>query len=234
MNHRTCELKVYIDQYVLVQGSHKPSLQHALFVLEAYRSFLGLLKAHLPTTRPPKLLFAEHQASRNRNEQFIDSLTSHIMQNMNDLAGLICVKQISPPDQIWNALLSNAKAIIILPDDEDFEERFLQAMQKGKPIIRTRELGPYSFLESEGDISIVPVDDVQGIALSLLEIQTDDNRDWRRNGPSPNENWDQVTTVGTAVSWLFLASTLSKGEKVEPNGELINHLARKRAPINLY
>lgn len=143
------------------------------------------------------------------------------------------MKQIGSPDQTWNALLSNAKAVIILPDDEDFEERFLQAIQKGKPIIRTRELGPYSFLESEGDISIVPVEDAQGIAQSLLEIQTADVRGRQRNVPSPNENWDQVTTVGTAVSWLFLVSTLSKGEKVEPNGEIINHLARKRAPINL-
>lgn len=149
------------------------------------------------------------------------------MQNMNDLAGMVCVKQIRSPDQLWNTLLSNAKAVIILPDNEDFEERFLQAIQKGKPIIRTRELGPYSFLQSEGDVSIVAENDSQAMAQSLLKIETAVGRSRRRIGPSPNENWDQVTTVGTAVSWLFLASALSKGEKVEPSGEYIHRLAHK-------
>lgn len=149
------------------------------------------------------------------------------MQDMHDLRGLICVKQIRYPDQLWNTLISNSNAVIILPDNEDFEERFLQALQKGKPIIRTRPLGPYSFLQNEGDIYIVAENDSQAMAESLLKIETAVEGSRQRNGPSLNENWDQVTTVGTAVSWLYLASVLSKGEKVEPNGEYIHHLADK-------
>jgi hypothetical protein len=43
----------------------------------------------------------------------------------------------------------------------------------------------------------------------------------------PNETWDEVTTVGNALNWLFLASELSKGENIEPNGESIYHLAHR-------
>ena len=37
---------------------------------------------------------------------------------------------------------------------------------------------------------------------------------------------DEVDTVGNALSWLYLASTLANGKTLEPNAKWINDLAR--------
>jgi hypothetical protein len=41
---------------------------------------------------------------------------------------------------------------------------------------------------------------------------------------------DEVSTVGNALSWLYLADELANGEKkVEPNSRWINDMAREKA-----
>lgn len=40
---------------------------------------------------------------------------------------------------------------------------------------------------------------------------------------------DEVSTVGNAVSWLYLATAMSKGENVKPSGRWINDMAREQA-----
>jgi alpha,alpha-trehalose phosphorylase (configuration-retaining) len=40
---------------------------------------------------------------------------------------------------------------------------------------------------------------------------------------------DEVSTVGNAVSWLYLAEAMSRGEILEPNGRWINDMAREAA-----
>ena len=40
---------------------------------------------------------------------------------------------------------------------------------------------------------------------------------------------DEVSTVGNALAWLYLADRLAKGEKVEPNCRWINDMAREGA-----
>lgn len=40
---------------------------------------------------------------------------------------------------------------------------------------------------------------------------------------------DEVHTVGNALSWLFLASSLAGGKVLKPNGRWINDLAREGA-----
>jgi hypothetical protein len=42
---------------------------------------------------------------------------------------------------------------------------------------------------------------------------------------------DEVCTVGNALSWPYLADTLAKGEKLEPNCRWINDMAREAAGL---
>ncbi|KAJ5152548.1 hypothetical protein N7492_009828 [Penicillium capsulatum] len=214
------------EQYIFAQLSPMPSFQQAVSVLQAYQEFLNLLQKFCPAKHPPKLLFAQRRTNSNRNKTFFELLDSYIRHNMAELGDLVCLKQIGPPDQLWNTLLSNTKAVILLSDQEDYEERFLQALQKGKSIIRTKALGPYAFLQSEGDISVVGENDWGAMAQSLLQLETRSNEYRQKVLPQRSEKWDKVTTVGTAVSWLFLASALSNGKQVEPNEKYIDFLAQ--------
>jgi len=175
----------------------------------------------------PKLLLCGRHGNGRTNEEFYDHLQSHITLEMTDLLDLICIKEIGPPDQVWNTLLSKAKAVILLPDNEDFEEIFLVAVQKGKNIIRTEKLGPYSSLfNNDKNVSVVELGDTQAMVQCLCGIQVDGEQR-QQVKTTGNEIWDEVTTVGSALTWLFLASALSNGEIVEPNGEYIYHLAQK-------
>jgi glycosyltransferase involved in cell wall biosynthesis len=146
---------------------------------------------------------------------------------MNDFVALITVKPVRAPDQLWNTLLSRAVAVILLPNTEGFDESFLGALQKGKPIITTEKLGSYlHFLENERIVFTVEPADTKSMAENLFKIWVDKLK--QQIPPFlPNETWDEVTTVGNALNWLFLASELSKGENIEPNGESIYHLAHR-------
>jgi glycosyltransferase involved in cell wall biosynthesis len=150
------------------------------------------------------------------------------MLKMNDLGALISVKQVRPPDQIWNTLLSKAEVVILLSDTEGFEERFLEAVQKGKPVIRTETLGPYrSLVEDDKNVFTVEIADANSMAEHLFKICVDGQLQQQVKLSAPNKTWDEVTTVGNAENWLFLASKLTKGENIEPNGEYIYHLAQR-------
>ncbi|KAJ5240702.1 uncharacterized protein N7469_002293 [Penicillium citrinum] len=136
---------------------------------------------------------------------------------------------VKPPEQIWNTLLSKAELVILFYDPEDYEERFLEAVQKGKTVLRTEPLGPYgSLLEKGTKVLTVGVADVHAMSQSLFQNLTLGDHQHLCNF-LPNNVWDVFTTAGNAVNWFFLASTLTKGDCVEPHGEYIYRLAQRRA-----
>ncbi|KAJ6080559.1 heat shock trehalose synthase [Penicillium canescens] len=216
------------DEYMLVQMPHKPSLKPTLCALEAYREFCNLMKTSSSAPRLPKLLLCGHQANDHANEEVYDAIAMHIALHMNDLVGQVSVKQVRPPDQIWNTLLSKSALVILLSDMESFEEGFLEAVQKGKPVITTETLGPYRRLvENDPNVFSVEITDTNSMAEDLFKIWADRQLQPKLNISAPNKTWDEVTTVGNAVNWLFLASELSKGKNVEPKGEYIYQLAKR-------
>ncbi|KAJ6088099.1 trehalose synthase (Ccg-9) [Penicillium canescens] len=215
------------DEYMLLQMPDKPSLKPALSALEAYQEFCNLMKTS-SAPRLPKLLLCGHQSNDPINEEVYDAVATHIALHMNDLVGQISVKQVRPPDQIWNTLLSKSALVILLSDVESFEEVFLEAAQKGRPVITTETLGPYRRLvESDPNVFTVEITDTNSMAEDLFKIWTDSQLQPKLNISAPNNTWDEVTTVGNAVNWLFLASELSKGKNLEPNGEYIYQLAKR-------
>lgn len=208
--------------------SHNPSFQQALTVLEAYQEFRNLMETSSSKPRLPKLIFCGRQPNGHANEEIYSFLASYVTLNMNNLVDSICIKQVTPPNQIWNTLRSKAGAVILLPDTEGFEEKFLEAVQKGKPVIRPDTLGPYrSIVENEKNVFTVESMNPNFVAHQLLGIWMDGQGQQQMKFSTPNDKWDQVTTVGNAVNWLYLASELSKGENIEPNGKYIYNLAQR-------
>ncbi|KAJ5293561.1 hypothetical protein N7508_008382 [Penicillium antarcticum] len=228
LNAGTSAINYPEDEYILVELARSPSFQQAATVLDAYKELCILIRTSSLQTSLPKLLFCDRQTHGYAVEEFSDFVASQIALKMNDLGSFISVKQVKPPDQLWNTLLSKAAAVILLSDTEGFEERFLEAVQKGKPVIRTESLGPYrSLVENDKNVFTVSIADANSMARHLFKIWVDGQLQQQGKSAAPNKTWDEITTVGNAVNWLFLASKLSKGETIKPSGEYIYHLAQQ-------
>ncbi|CAG8086779.1 unnamed protein product [Penicillium nalgiovense] len=216
------------DVYILVPIPCKPSFQRILYILEAYREFCNHTKTYSSAQRLPKLLVCGRHAYGHMSEEFYDCVTAHIAVHMNDLLGLISVNKVKPPDQLWNTLLSNSAFVILPPDPGGFEEGFLEVIYKGKPVITTEKLGRYlSLVNNQLNVFPVEIADVNSMAEHISKVWFGGQTQQQGNSLVPNNTWDEVTTVGNAVNWLFLASELSKGDIIQPNGEYIYQLAHK-------
>jgi glycosyltransferase involved in cell wall biosynthesis len=152
---------------------------------------------------------------------------------MPGLASSICIMQIGPPDQLWNALLTNAKIVIEFSLSEGIPSMLLAAVQKGKPIITVKEIGLFSFTGNVDNILFVEKGDADTIALLLFDLWSDPGLADQMALREPRKLRDELTTVGNAVNWLFLASELSReGSFMEPDGENIFQLANRG--VDLY
>jgi len=76
---------------------------------------------------------------------------------------------------------------------------------------------------------LVQPGDHEAVANHLHQLLTDEDLYDRMSSYAAVSVSDEVSTVGNAVSWLYLATAMSKGEKVKPNGRWINDLAREQA-----
>ena len=123
--------------------------------------------------------------------------------------------QIGLPEQMWNTLLTNAKVLVQLSLSQGIPEFLLEAVQKGKPIITIREAGHYSFIQKAENIFLVERDtDAVSKHLYHLLSNVELHRQMSFNARKLS---DSLTTVGNAVSWLFLASKLSRDDMIEEN-----------------
>lgn len=140
--------------------------------------------------------------------------------------------RLRPSDQVLNTLLSKSKIVLQLSRREGFEIKVSEAAHKGKPVISSRagglplqvRHGKSGFLVDEGDTTAV--------AEYLFQLWTDEELYRRMSAYTADHVPDEVSTVGNALNWLFLAAELSKGKKkdaVRPNGAWVHDLARRAA-----
>lgn len=84
-------------------------------------------------------------------------------------------------------------------------------------------------MQHEKNGFLVQPGDHEAVAKHLYELLTDDALYDRMSSYAAKSVSDEVSTVGNAVCWLYLASAMSKGEAVKPNRKWINDLAREQA-----
>ncbi|KAL4781549.1 hypothetical protein BJX76DRAFT_363492 [Aspergillus varians] len=226
------------EQYILHLTQLIPN-EGTILLLNAYKIFNHRRKTDGPNPPVPKLLLCHSRSPNNDDSAPVYvNILAHIEKNMPELAQSISLVQLRPPDQVWNALVSKAMAVVQLNDSEGIPEMLLGAAQRGKKIVVGRECACLPFLrEREGDnVSFLEGDYVEGISRCLLGLAADVTRGGGRRGRGEQEELgeseelntlrsDRTTTVGNAVSWFFLASKLSRGETVEPGGRDIYALA---------
>jgi glycosyltransferase involved in cell wall biosynthesis len=128
-----------------------------------------------------------------------------------------------------HTLLSRAKIALQLSTREGFEVKVSEALHIGKPVIATRAGGIPLQIQHGKNGYLVDVGDTNAVAEQLFELWTDQVLYDRMSSYAAKSVSDEVSTVGNILSWLYLASKLSKGEKIQPNGRWINDMAREEA-----
>ncbi|KAJ5589891.1 hypothetical protein N7450_003863 [Penicillium hetheringtonii] len=199
-------------------------------VLASYGAFhKRLIRAH-PSIKPPKLLICGHGSIDDPDGSIVyEAALEFVQQHLEHIQSLICIMRIGPSDQMLNALLSKAKIALQLSTREGFEVKVSEALHMGKPVIATLAGGIPLQVQHGKNGFLVDVGDTEAVADRLFELWMDHELYSRMSKYAVNSVSDEVSTVGNMLSWLYLASKLSKGVSIQPNGCWINDLAREDA-----
>lgn len=219
---------LHIEQYILHLSQFRPG-DGTLCLLQAYRKFCDIYTKEHPSRQVPKLLICHRGPFRTpESTVFYDAAMSQI-DNSETLSASVCIIPIGAVDQMWNTLLTNARALVQLSTLHGVPELLLAAIQKGTPVVAVREAELFPFVHESENAILVDKGDEEGIAQCFSRIFSVDRVSQGKAGAGFRRLSDANTTVGNAVGWLYLASKLSRGVKFAPRGGDINKLAREEA-----
>jgi glycosyltransferase involved in cell wall biosynthesis len=199
-------------------------------VLASYNELRKEYMKDLPKERIPQLVIAGHGAVDDPDATRIyDETEAALATQYSDIQDDVIVMRLGPSDQILNALMSCAHVALQLSTREGFEVKVSEALHKGIPIIATRAGGiPLQVQDGKSGFLVKPRD-YKAVAKHLFDLFTDHALHAEMQKFAASHVSDEVSTVGNALAWLYLADTLAKGETIKPNGRWINDLARETA-----
>ncbi|KAF2263943.1 glycosyltransferase family 4 protein [Lojkania enalia] len=212
-------------------------------VLASYAEFRRNYMKDVPIDIVPQLVIAGHGAIDDPDATRIyeETITS-IEEKYSDIKSDIVVMRLGPTDQILNALMSEAHVALQLSTREGFEVKVSEAVHKGKPIIATKAGGIPLQVEHGKSGFLVEPGDYKTVAKHLHTLFTDAGAYGRMSDYAKKHVSDEVSTIGNALCWLFLADKLSQIyigkdkedsglEKIKPNSAWINDMAREAADL---
>jgi glycosyltransferase involved in cell wall biosynthesis len=185
-----------------------------------------------PLADIPQLVIAGHGAVDDPDATRIFKETETALNgDYNEFKNDVIIMRIGPSDQILNALMSCAHVALQLSTREGFEVKVSEALHKGTPIIATRAGGiPLQVQDGKSGFLVKPGDH-DAVAKHLYHLFTDSELHSTMSEYASRHVSDEVSTVGNALAWLYLTDELSKGERLAPNGQWINDMARQKAGI---
>jgi glycosyltransferase involved in cell wall biosynthesis len=217
------------DEYITQIARFDPS-KGIFDVLESYLKFHEKLADSAPDVKPPKLLICGHGSVDDPDGSAIyDAVLEYVKTRLAHLEDYITVMRLPPTDQVLNILLSKAKVALQLSSREGFEVKVSEAVHKGKPVIATMAGGIPLQVQDQVYGYLVEVGDTEAVAQHLYDLYTDEELYKRMSNAALTGVSDEVSTVGNIMCWLYLASKLSNGDPIKPNGRWINDMAREEA-----
>ncbi|KAF1832769.1 trehalose phosphorylase [Decorospora gaudefroyi] len=201
-------------------------------VLASYARFRQVYMKGEPLVNIPQLVICGHGAVDDPDATKIfketeDALAGEYQEFKDD----VIIMRLGPSDQLLNALMSCAHVALQLSTREGFEVKVSEALHKGTPIIATRAGGiPLQVQDGKSGFLVRPGDH-DAVAKHLYDLFTDSELHSTMSEFASKHVSDEVSTVGNALGWLYLADELAKGEKIAPNGQWINDMARQKAGI---
>ncbi|BCS10530.1 heat shock trehalose synthase [Aspergillus luchuensis] len=215
-----------LEQYILHLSQFRPG-DGTLCLLHAYQKFCDIYTKEHPSCQVPKLLICHRGPFRTpESTVFYDAAMSQI-DSSETLSASVCIVPIGAVDQMWNVLLTNARALVQLSTLHGIPELLLAAIQRGTPVVAVREAELFPFVHESENAILVDKGEEEEIARCILRIFSVDRVSRGKAGAGFRRLSDANTTVGNAVGWLYLVSKLSKGVKFKPRGRDIFGLARE-------
>lgn len=181
----------------------------------------------------PQLVIAGHGAVDDPDATIIYDETVAALESdkYNYFKNDVIVMRLGPSDQILNVLMACAHVALQLSTREGFEVKVSEALHKGIPIIATRRGGIPLQVQHNKSGFLVEAGDYKAVAYYLNHLFTNQDAHDRMSEFAAAHVSDEVSTVGNALAWLYLADTLCQGDKIEPNSRWINDMARERAGL---
>lgn len=201
-------------------------------VLEAYAELRNVHMKDMDIKDIPQLVIAGHGAIDDPDaawiyDQTMDAIATKYAAFKDD----IMVMRLGPSDQILNALMACAQVALQLSTREGFEVKVSEALHAGTPIIATRRGGIPLQVQHGKSGFLVESGDYKAVAQHLFTLCTDEKVRAEMSSFAESHVSDEVSTVGNALAWLYLADTLARGETVEPESRWINDMAREKAGL---
>lgn len=187
----------------------------------------------------PQLVIAGHGAVDDPDGTPIFNETLKLIaETYPDYQKDIILGRVPESDQILNALMRNARIALQLSTREGFEVKVSEALHHGRPIIATNRGGiPLQVVKGKSGFIVDPTEHGyhKDVATYMHHFFTHPEDTIEMGEWASTHISDEVSTVGNALSWLYLADKLSNGEPVEPNKRWINDMARDAAgiPVNI-
>jgi alpha,alpha-trehalose phosphorylase (configuration-retaining) len=123
--------------------------------------------------------------------------------------------------------LSNAKIALQLSLREGFEVKVSEALHKGIPVIATNAGGIPLQIRNGKSGYLVNVGDTDAVAEHIVNLWTDKALYKRVSEFAARSVTDEVSTVGSAAAWMWMATKLAKGEKLRMEAAWVNDLMRE-------
>lgn len=123
--------------------------------------------------------------------------------------------------------MAKAKIALQLSTREGFEVKVSEALHAGVPVIASRTGGIPLQIQHGKSGYLCDVGDNERVAGHLYDLYTDEKLFEAVSSFARKNVSDEVSTVGNAAAWLYLAVMYSRGEKIKPHGQWINDLLRK-------
>lgn len=187
-------------------------------IADVLASYACLRRTHMkdtPEKETPQLVIAGHGAIDDPDAKpEYDKAIALIEEKYAELKGDIIVMRVGPTDQILNVLMQNARVALQLSTREGFEVKVSEALHAGIPVIATRRGGiPLQVIDSWSG-HLISVDEAEHVEVAkcLHDLCTDNTKHKYLSDFAKSHVSDEVSTVGNALCWLYLADTLSRGE----------------------
>lgn len=127
--------------------------------------------------------------------------------------------------------MSNAKVALQLSTREGFEVKVSEAVHKGIPIIATKAGGIPLQVQDKKSGFLVEPGDYRAVAQHMYDLFSDRELYQNMSDYAAKHVSDEVSTVGNALAWLYMADSLAQGKKLLPDSAWINDMAREEAGL---
>ncbi|HET7637757.1 MAG TPA: glycosyltransferase, partial [Ktedonobacteraceae bacterium] len=197
-------------------------------VLEAYKKLREMLKKQRKPV--PQLVITGNSSIDDPDAIPVYNHIKKLLQSerYERLADDVKVVRLPHRDQMLNALLRRSKLALQLSVKEGFEVKVTEALMKGKPVIAYNAGGIPLQIQDGITGYLVERGDTTQVAQHLYNLLTDESAYQRMSEAACENAGKDYLTVPNAISWLYLASQLVRGEKVEGNCQWVRALVREK------